>query len=254
MSDLAIDCLLATVGLLPKEVTPAHKAAAAGLPDIFRERALAWWERDRKKFDDVEVKAAEKLFDKIAVPPSQLEVKAWLDASGADDDVELDLKLALTQARQLLVARWAPLRVILASFAGPRPQKMAIDDAAEVGSLWAILNDRTRILDELDMGSLSPSQAEVYRDAYPALYEHLRMSLHEGAVKQTAKDPEWMPDEAQTVVLGMLTGRAEGPLNYDAAPAAQESPTKPPKDLGAGSAATQADVSAKPTAAKAAKK
>lgn len=245
MSDLATDCLMATVGLMPDEVTSRQRAAAATLPDTFASRAASWWTEEKpKKFSAPKVPKLDVIFDKIALPPTQPEVKAWLHESpDDDDDTALLLYLAITQARKLLVDRWP--RIVLASFAGERLMPLAVDDQAEVASLFAVLNEPTRILDEMDMNSLSPSQAEVFRTAYPELFTHYRFALGDGAAKLAKKDPAWMPTEKQSVLLSVLTGRPAGVLTYEAEAPSKDKP-KQPKDLGASNAETQEDRSSKP--------
>jgi hypothetical protein len=257
MPDLATDCLLAVVGLVPDEVTARERRAAAVLPETFTSRAHAWWKAtEREKIRDLKTPDLEKLFDSIATPPTQTDVKEWLGEDPEDEGEQaLNLFLSLSAAREYLVngvradhrPRWP--RIIIDTYAGPRLMPLAIDDEAEITSLWAVLNEPTRVLDEMDCAGLTPSQAEAFRAAYPALFAHYWTELLAEAARLTAKDPEWMPDEEQTVILGVLSGQPPGVQKYDAAPPPPDGP-KPQKDLGASAAETQLDKSAKPKSAK----
>jgi len=248
LSDLATDSLLATVGLLPDAITPADVRAAERLPGVFSKRADAWWDiEDRPKWTAPKLPDFDKLFDKLGVEPSRTEIEAWLRAVGDDDDGLAAFVPSLMTARNYLVAQWP--RIVLSTFAGPRIQALSIDAEAEVASLWLVLNDPASILDEMDAATMSPSQAEAFRNAYPALSEFHRMALAEGAAKRTTRDPEWMPTEEQTVILSILTGQPPGVLDYVTETPAENQP-KPEKDLGAGAAETQLDKTAKPKSAK----
>lgn len=245
--NLAADCLLAVVGLLPDAVTPRERDAAATLPSTFGARGRAWWTAAPRPYKGVKAPDLDKLYDKVAAPPQHFEVAEWLKAAGDDADLVVDLHLALTAAREYLVTAWP--RLVIETFGGPRLMPMAVDDEAEIASLWAVLDEPTRVLDELDSGTLSPSQALAFRTVYPALYDHLRTAMAEGAAALSKADPEWMPDESQEIACSILTGQPPGLMTKaESAPAPAAAP-KPDKDLGAGAAATQADRSSKPRSA-----
>lgn len=248
-TDLSTDCLLGVVGLIPDVITQRQHIAAAVLPDTFSARARAWWKlNDYEKFKVVNApKNLDDLFDKIALEPSQQELAAWLEASNDDDDDAItSFHLSLIEARKYLVKKWP--RIQIETFGGTRLMPLAVDDAAEVASLWAVLNEPTRILDEMDSASITPSQATAFRTVYPKLYDYYRNELAMGAAEQTAKDPQWMPDESQEILLGILTGQPSGTLNYEATAGEAKAPV-PEKDLGASDAETQLDKSSKPRSA-----
>lgn len=245
---LTTECLLGTVGLTPKEITPRQHTAAATLPDTFRDRALAWWNRrDRKRYKDIREIDLDKLFDKIAAPPTQGELEDWLSVAGDDDEVIQDLHLSLSAAREYLKEKWP--RIQIRTFAGTRLAALSVDDAAEVTSLIAVLNEPTRVLDEMDCGSLSPSQAEAFRKIYPTLYGVYRQAIEEGAGKKVTENQDWAPDESEEIALAILTGQPSGLLPYESDQEAPGAP-KPEKDLGAAEARTQADQSSKPIGVK----
>ena len=248
MTPLEADCLLAVAGLTPGAFTAAQRRQAMALPELFRARALAWWTADRKPFVEVKSPDLDKLFDAITTDVPRVALESWMRAGGDDPDYVLDLQIGITRARQYLVAQWP--RITLQTYAGPRLMPLAIDDEAEVVSLWAVLDEPTRILDEMDAGTLTSSQANAFRNVYPALHAHYMSALQEGAAASVAADPDWMPDEAQELILSMLTGRPIGALPpTDAAASPAEAPS-PSKDLGAGKAATQADKSSAPKSPK----
>lgn len=244
---LATECLLAVVGLRPEAITSRQIRAATTLPETFAKRAAAWWTAERAPFKDVQApKDLDKLFDDISVPPPQSQLSDWLRSAG--DDVELieDLHLALGKARAYLVAKWP--RIVIQTFAGPRLMPLGVDDAAEVASLFAVLNEPTRILDEMDFGALTDSQAQAFRQNFPALAAWHRTALQTAAAKRTAKDADWMPDETQEIMLGILVGQPPGLIGADAGPPSP-APRLDEKDLGAKAASTQADLSSKPKSA-----
>lgn len=247
MSDLTTDCLLAVTGLLPDKITRRERSAANTLPDTFAKRARAWWTADDPKpFKEPTTPDMDKLFDRLATAPTQPEVQAWL-ANDDDLDIVDDLLISLKKARQYLVDKWP--RIQIATFGGTRLMPLAMDDAAEVASLWAVLNDPLRVLDEMDSWTLTPSQAEAFRANHPALYEHYRTELQAAAALRVGKDQNWIPTEAQEIALAILTGQPSGVASYESAGSSEHAPP-PEKDLGASAAETQLDKSAKPKSAK----
>lgn len=241
---LAIDCLLGVTGLVPDGVTERERMAAITMPETFAKRARSWWLADeREPYKELPEKNLDKLFDSVAIDPTLDEITAWLKDAGDDMEIAEDLHLALVAARKYLVQKWP--RVVIPTFGGDRVMPLAIDDAAEVTSLWAVLDDPVRVLDEMDSGTLSPSQAEAFRTVYPALYDHYRDALEDAAALRVRKDPDWMPSEQQEIALAILTAQPSGVAPYEATTPPGEPPQQK-KDLGAKDAETQLDKSAKP--------
>lgn len=246
---LAADCLLAVVGLLPKRVTAANHRAAELLPAKFERRALAWWGIDERPAAPALAELdADALFDKLPVDDvAGATLTEWLREAGDDVERIEDLKLALPKVRRWMRDRIP--RIVIPTFAGPRVMPMAVDDAAEVASLFAVLNHAERVLDEMDAGSLTPSQAEAFRQNFPALAKFYGAALDRGSSAKAAKDPDWWPTEEQEILCGILSGNPPGLLTSHAPPPAEAPPPKLDKDLGARNSETQADKSSRPKSA-----
>jgi hypothetical protein len=247
------DLLLAAVGVVPKSVTDMDRARAARLPALFQERAAAWWGLEKAKpYKNIDATDAEKVYDRIALDPDPSELRTWLTAAGDDPGPVEALYDSVKLARDYLRINW-PRRVTLDTFGGEVSLPLAVDDQAEALSLFAVVNDPTRVLDEMDSYTLSPSQGDAFRKVYPDLAKLHGAALRAGAAKQHAGDPQWMPSEAQESELAILTGVIVGPVDTSA-PQPAAPPPDQQKDLGAKSARTQADASSRPKAADSARR
>lgn len=247
-SPLSADCLLGVVGLMPDEVTRRQMVQAATLPEKFSARAKAWWNRkEPTAYKDIKVGNLDELFDKISAEPTREEIERWHADAGDDAEIIEDFTVSLKNARTYLKEQWP--RIQLVTFAGTRLADLSVEDEAEVASLFAVLNEPTRVLDEMDSATLSPSQATAFRKAYPALYGHYWDAIQMGAAEQGKGDLEWMPDESQEIALAILTGQPQGALPYESEQQGGQ-PPKPDKDLGAAAVRTQADQSSKPVGVK----
>lgn len=245
---LSVDCLLGVVGLMPEEVTRRQMAQAATLPEKFAARAKAWWNRkEPAAYKDVKVGDLDELFDKISAEPTREEIEQWHAAAGDDAEIIEDFTISLKNARTYLKQQWP--RIQLVTFAGTRLADLSVEDEAEVASLFAVLNEPTRVLDEMDSATLSPSQATAFRQVYPSLYGHYWDAIQLGAADKGKGSLEWMPDESQEIALAILTGKPQGALPYESEQQQGQAP-KQDKDLGAAAVRTQADQSAKPVGVK----
>lgn len=244
MAAIMTESLLATIGVIPRDITRSDLRDAAKVPAEFSRHARAWWTVERSRFKEPPRIDTAKMFDEVATPIDQLQVKRWLDLADEDDtNMIAGLMDAMEAARSYLVTRWP--RITIDTFAGPRPMPLPFDDAAEAASLFAVVDGPRRIREEMDYGSLTPSQAEAFRAVYPSLFDAYRFALADEAAKITAKNSAWMPDEAQTLMLSVLTNTAPGALTYVAEQPAPE-PPKQARDFGAKRTETQADKSSKP--------
>lgn len=250
---LTAESLLAVTGIIgDPNITSATFTRAAEVPVTFARRGAAWWETDEPKpLAPVEVADFDKLFESLNAPTNAGRLEAILRLQPEAEVFLAEYRVLLTQARQYLVERWP--RVVVDTYAGPRMLPVGDDELAEIASLFAVVNRPARLLDEMDAGTLTPTQAEAFRSTYPELSRHHGESVQAAAAARTAKDITWMPTETQEIVLSILTGNPPGVVPYDSeskkpeeTPKAEEST----KDLGASRAETQADRTSAPKGVK----
>jgi hypothetical protein len=201
------DSLLVVTGLFPKAISPQEHAASEAIPTTFAKRAARWVKNEElAEFKFVEPpKDFDKLFAKVAEPLTELEVEAW--AMGLDPDdltLQLEFQSSLVGAREYLKNAWPAFNVEGA--AGPKLLPLSFDDAAEVWSLFQVLNDPERVLDEMDSRTLTATQALAFRECLPDLYKLVDEAIVAELIEKRAKDDDYSLGWERESVLNTLRG------------------------------------------------
>lgn len=240
---LQSDALLVITGLFPTAITPKEHAASQGVPDTWAKRLRSWArDEEQKPFKYVEQKDVDKLFDKLAKPPVELEVEGWFQGVGDDvPELQGEFFASLTSSRAYLVNAWPSFNLDSAS--GPKTLPLSYDDAAEMWSLIQILDDPDRVLDEMDSRTLTPSQALAFRENFPDLYGHANEVIDAALIDKRAKNDDFDLGWERESVLNTFRGKPpEEPIKAPPPPPAPVQKLKIDPER----TETQADVSAAP--------
>ncbi len=243
---LRSDCVLSIVGLFPDEIGPKQLTAADGVPGTFTKRIKAWV-KDGAQGEFVYVAPPadlEALFRRLTVAPNETELAGWLDGIGVDDHETMTGFFAgLTQAREYVVNAWPKFSID--GPAGPTILPLAPDDAEEVASVFGVLDEPTRLLDEVDSWTLTVEQAAAFRACFPDLAGHLDETIDLALAELRAKRPDFELGAEREAVLRTIRGLPpEEPFVPVAPPpdAPQKFKIDPERDR------TQAEVSSAPKA------
>lgn len=237
------DVLLSVTGLFPDTITPKQHVASMGIAEIWTKRLTSWVRNeDPKPFEYVEQKDVDKLFDKLAKPPVELEVEGWFQGVGDDvPGLQGEFFAGLTNSRAYLVNAWPSFNVDSAS--GPKTLPLSYDDAAEMWSLIQVLDDPDRVLDEMDSRTLTPSQALAFRENFPDLYAHANEVLDTALIDKRSKNDDFDLGWERESVLNTFRGKPpEEPIKAPPPPPAPDQKLKIDPER----TETQADVSAAP--------
>ncbi|HEU4369638.1 MAG TPA: hypothetical protein VFV05_15570 [Methylomirabilota bacterium] len=181
------DSLLSVSGVLPAKLAPKHVLASTKVPDAFAARLAKWTTLPQQPFKAIPpLKDMDRLFDKLAAELDQDEVAVWLEAIGPDDpELSGEYLDGISRARDYLVAKWP--RVVIDDGMGPEVLPPAFDDELTWTSIYAVLDDSERLLDELEAWTLTPEQALAFRVVFPSLHGHVIESLKAAAAALRAK-------------------------------------------------------------------
>lgn len=238
---LLSDSLRAVVGLFPTEVTPADHENAAALPRLWEARLKEWLGQPKKPWKYREPpKDMEKVFARCAEPMDPIDNAALLEQLGEDPDVVANFIPDLAITRKYVVDSWPAQRLM--TLKGPEIQPLASDEAGDMEAIYAVLNDPTVVLRELDSWSLEPLQATAFRTCYPDLYEWMAVTLQKLISDRAALHKSWEPLWEQEAQVGVLKGL---PPEEPFIPAQAPPPLLKPVDL-TERAATQADLAQQP--------
>lgn len=221
---LESDNLLAMTGLFPREITPHHVAAAESVPGTFERRIRHFLGAEQQPFEyKPGPEKIERLLDKLVAPLKAGEVDAWFAAIGTDNpELLADFTKSLTRARAYLAAVWPRVNVDLGP--GPELLPLAADDAAEVASLYHVLDEPTFLLDQMDSWTLTPTQALAFRTVYPDLYDSAAKALETALRDRTARHKAWRPTWQQLAVIRTLKGMPPEDLPVPPPPPAEAKP------------------------------
>lgn len=205
---LQSDALLAVTGLFPETITPREHAASEAIPATFAKRATRWVKTEElAEFKFIEPrKDLDKLFAKLVTPPNQLEAQQWVEGLGVEDaELVADFYTSLIGARQHLQNAWPT--VTIDGPAGIRILELSHDDAAEVWSLLQVLDEPTRVFDELDARTLTATQALAFRTCYPELYKLADEAIDAALIEARAKDDDFDLDWERAACLNTFRGK-----------------------------------------------
>ena len=261
--ELRADCLLAVTGLFPDEISDRERQVAAVLPDAWGRRLKTWLGAKQAEFPYVEPKDMEKIFPKVAADLAPGEVEALLGPVLAEDpELGAAYHRNLQRARQYLVGVWP--RVVIDSMAGPKVMPLSVDDRAEIFSVFQVLDDPDRILDELAAGTLTEAQAAAFRACFPALWQEANARLDQAMAEKMSRratDEDgvatsdsglgWEPGWAKETLIRTFRGL---PPEVPFVPPPQPTKDVSKFEIDADAEKTQADVSSAPKGPAAPKK
>jgi hypothetical protein len=90
------------------------------------------------------------------------------------------------------------------------------DEKQDWLSLVAVCDDDERIIVETEMCSLMPEQVDVYREAFPGLYQTLVNVANDTIIEINARGEELTDDVESTLQVLLRTGQADKPKVLDA--------------------------------------
>lgn len=234
---------MATVGILPPVITPKHLIASQAVVETFRRRLMRWVRTDKPaEFAYREPPDLEKLFKKVVEPPSQIEVAQWIDLFGVEDiELNADFPSDINRAREHVVGVYPKLTIDTA--AGPQILPLTQDDADEVCSVFTVVDDPEKLLDEMDSWTLTDSQAAAFRTCYPELYAAANDAIRDALTAERAKDDEFGLPWEQESVLNTLRGL---PPEIIPVPPPAPPPERPKVKIDSDAEKTQGQASAAP--------
>lgn len=199
---LQAETLLVVVGLFPKEISPVDIARAATVQEKFERRIRGFFDREQIVFPYVPPEDPSKLLDKIVRPPTQEENTAWLEALGTELGTEFHSLVEM--ARDYLNAQWPKWDIDAG--AGLEACPLSQDDTHEAWSLYQVVDDAARILDEIDAYTLSDSQALAFRTVFPELFDACMKTAQDEKARRNRPDRPWAPPWDKDAVLRTLQG------------------------------------------------
>ena len=229
----AIEALAATAGIIKPKLTPKAVQQSFALPGKLSDRLGKWiLQPTLRPFELPPPRDHAEVFEALGREYSADESEA---IGGPHDAYEFALKVQ--ECRSTLVQRY-PI-----AFARDKLQDLPLppsdDEAQDWLALVSVIEDEYRILDEIEMGTLTPEQVGIYRLLCPELYKALIETANEAIIELNAQQLALAEDVETTLEILMSTGRVP-PITIEPP---QEG--KPPADasLKGDAAATQSERS-----------
>lgn len=201
------EALLAVTGLFPDMAKPIGKgqaADAAALPGRWLRRVSAWLEAEKwARFRLQPMPAYLATYEKLTAPIGLDEIGRYT-ATIADQNISDAYKASLSNAREYARANWPVLSMDTATT--PRLLEPGKPVVGQATAMLAVLDDPGRVLDELDMGTLTEDQAKAFRTCYPALYEMLRRFFEAEILRRRARVKSFTIPYARELQLRTLLG------------------------------------------------
>lgn len=220
------EVLLAATGVLrSKPVTRDDGAAAERQLMTMHRRLQAWTKRQDPKpepFKPCAERDVDKLFDKLSTPEADADLAGMLTEFD-DMDFGVEWRLQREAARKQLVD--ARPSYFIPTPTGPDFLPLSRDDSEEWLSLVDVVEDPMRIVDELEMYTLEPTQVVAFKAVYPELHSFCHAAISD-ALDQMAKTKKRMPWERESVLRVFL----ELPPETPSATATPGGPLPPPKE------------------------
>lgn len=167
---LAAEALFAVTGLDPSPLTVADGVAARALPKEWRARIGAFLDAGDEpfaRFRMYDIPDVEALREKLT---EQIDMATGGDLIGdlRDPDLATAYLEVLRGARTYL--RDAMPAMMLTTPTGPEILPASTVATAAAAAKWAVIDHADRLLDELDMGTLTGEQVEAFKAVMPELY------------------------------------------------------------------------------------
>lgn len=222
---LAAEALVSVTGLFPDGIlSPKDGRAAESVPKEFRAAVQAFLDQSKparfslpKKID------AGKIADELSKGIDVADAGQLVSSLAVPELGEAYLEV-LKRARGYLLAHWP--RLSRDTLSGPRDLPPGPVENGRLASLYAIVDDPSRILDDLRSGTLTGEQAEAFKACYPSLYQMINMMIWDQAAKKWPPDKEasapWRIERVVRVLLGL-------PPELSLSQAAPKKTAAPPK-------------------------
>lgn len=203
---VSAEALVAVSGILrDKPLTEVTAEAARNLPRAWSEKVTAFFtETEWRPFKVPKVPDYEETYDALAVGLSP-EDKAKLLAEVRDQELGDAYSFQVDAARGYLLERWPINQRDTAT--GPRNEPPSTMQQGQAWSLFTVINDPNRILDEMLMGTLLEEQAEAFREVCPGLFDRLRglidMEIKERQAKSNDFAVAWDRERVLRTLMGL---------------------------------------------------
>lgn len=221
---------LAATGVITPNATRPSPDRVAELPLRLTNRVTRWLKgTEVGPWAPPKAHDPAKLRERFAHAPGELPGAHELgDVLGAEWVQEVN------EARQSLLERWPgiPLRGGLTALEPP----LSHDQAQDWLGLVAIVEDASRLCDELEAGALLPAELELFGEVYPSLMEVVVEAAFKAVVDLAARGTD-LP-EAKERMLRLVLGTPE---DQPIVVAQGEGPPPPRTSTGGGGAKSAAD-------------
>lgn len=214
------EVLLAATGVLrDKPVTRDDGADAEKQLVAIHRRLQAWTKRQDPKpepFKPCTERDVDKLFERLSTPEVDA-VQAGMLVDFDDMDFGIEWRLQRDAARQHLVD--ARPSYFIPTPTGPDFLPLSRDDAEEWLAIVDVIEDPLRIVDELEMFTLEPTQVDAFKAVYPELHSFCHAAISD-ALDQMGKAKKrvtWEREAALRTFLSLppdpeATATPAGPL------------------------------------------
>lgn len=203
---LRAEMLLAETGVLRTVPVTRDDAIAGEAGLIQMQRRIASWCREQdpapRPFKACRERDAEKTHRRLAEQPTEQE-HAEMTAEFVDPVLAIEWWEAREAARMYLVN--ARPKFALESATGEEVLPLSQDDAEEWLSLVDIVEDPMRVVEELEMFSLTPTQANAFKECFPQLFSICHAFALDTCTDMEAKKRRitWERDSVLRVFLGI---------------------------------------------------
>jgi hypothetical protein len=229
---LALESLVAIAGVIAPKVTEAKIEASFRLSSRLARRLDKWMKTpDLRAFELPRDRDAQKTFDSLG---SKYDIEPPVE--NAFDAVEFSAKVQ--ECRTELVSRF-PI-----SYARDKLQDLPLPLSPDEEQDWladvSMIEDETRVLDEIEMGTITAGQVELYRKLFPNLYEFLALTAEDVVIEFNGKG-ESLSEVVETTMEIFLNQWRVKPAQAQDGSAPQESVPGPDVKLSGDTTATQSE-------------
>jgi hypothetical protein len=222
---LTAEALLAVTGIFPDPLKPADGRAASALPKQWRAEVRQFFDQEKPRAFRAPPKVDPAKLQDTVIRGVDADKRAGLVAGLADADLGLAYLDALDHALEVVRAgipsltRDTPL--------GPAQLPLGKVEGMRIASLVAVVNDPARVLEEMQMGTLTTAQAEAFGDVYPSLAERLSSLIWDELVARYKTPEKYALPWAKERVLRTLVGLPPSAPISQAAPPPPKGSTPP---------------------------
>jgi hypothetical protein len=195
---------LASGPLREKPLAERDAERARKLPDEWGELVRAFYDEEKwRKFRSPEPPDYQETYEALAVGLGPEEQARLLEQ--VRDGLLGDAYVQVLQAARQYVFERFPMNA-LDTATGTKLLVPSLSQQGQAWSIYLVLADRKRILEEMLMGTLLEAQAEAFRAVYPGLWGKLRELLDAERMDRIAKDEEYIVEWSRERVLRRFLG------------------------------------------------